>query len=91
MLAGMRAEHVKVLLQDHPAPGAPRLRRHPAGKPSNVVSRLAVTRLTALSKLDGGARAIATSDMFRRLVLRALAKGLATTFDRATRPYKRRG
>ena len=33
-------------------------------------------------------RGIATGDVFRRLVSRALAKGWATTFDRATHPYQ---
>ena len=47
-----------------------------------------LARLTALSKPDGGVRGIATGDVFRRLVSRALAKGWATTFDRATRPYQ---
>ena len=48
----------------------------------------ALARLTALSKPDGGVRGIATGNVFRRLVSRALAKGWATTFDRATRPYQ---
>ena len=56
--------------------------------PANVVPGLALARLTALRTPDGGVRGIATGDVFRRLVSRALAKGWATTFDRATRPYQ---
>ena len=74
----MRAEHLKILLQD----AATRLAN--AQVPANVVPGLALARLTALKKPDGGVRGIATGDVFRRLVSRALAKGWATTFDRAT-------
>ena len=56
--------------------------------PANVVPGLALARLTALRKPDGGVHGIATGDVFRCLVSRALAKGWATTFDRATRPYQ---
>ena len=52
--------------------------------PANVVPGLALARLTALRKPDGGVHGIATGDVFRCLVSRALAKGWATTFDRAT-------
>ena len=87
----MRAEHLKVLLQDQPALellayAATRLAN--AQVPASIVPGLALARLTALSKPDGGVRGIATGDVFRRLVSRALAKGWATTFDRATRPYQ---
>ena len=88
----MRAEHLKVLLQDQPALellayAATRLAN--AQVPASIVPGLAFARLTALSKPDGGVRGIATGDVFRRLVSRALAKGWATTFDRATtRPYQ---
>ena len=90
-LTGMRAEHLKVLLQDQPALellayAATRLAN--AQVPASIVPGLALARLTALSKPDGGVRGIATGDVFRRLVSRALAKGWATTFDRATRPYQ---
>ena len=48
---------------------------------------LALARLTALRKLTGGVRGIATGDCFRRLVARALAKQWAPVFDAATRPF----
>eukprot|EP00439_Symbiodinium_sp_Y106_P087244 s60_g43.t1 len=44
--------------------------------------------MTALRKPDGGIRGIATGDVFRRLVSRALAKTWASTFDAATRPFQ---
>ena len=83
----MRAEQLKILLQDQHAlellaSAATRLAN--AQVPANVVPGLALARLTALRKPDGGVRGIATGDVFRRLVSRALAKGWATTFDRAT-------
>jgi len=90
-LTGMRAERLKILLHDQPALellayAATRLAN--AQVPADVVPGLALARLTALSKPDGGVRGIATGDVFRRLVSRALAKGWAATFDRATRPYQ---
>ena len=90
-LSGMRAEHLKVLLQDLDAvdlltEAATRLAR--AQIPTEVADGLARTRLTALRKPDGGVCGIATGDAFRRLVSRTLAKEWAATFGRATRPYQ---
>ena len=90
-LSGMRAEHLKLLLQDVTAPellahACTRLAN--AQVPADVVAGLAMSRLTALQKPGGGVRGIATGDCFRRLVSRALAKGWADTFDEATRPYQ---
>ena len=56
--------------------------------PPAVVAALALARMTALQKPDGGVRGIATGDVFRRLVSRALAKTWASTFDEAARPYQ---
>eukprot|EP00439_Symbiodinium_sp_Y106_P060789 s3710_g9.t1 len=46
--------------------------------------------MTAVRKPDGGVRGIiiATGDVFRRLVSRALAKTWVSTFDAATRPFQ---
>ena len=44
--------------------------------------------LTALRKPDGGVRGIATGDVFRRLVSKALATEWADKFDQATRPFQ---
>ncbi|CAE7915925.1 unnamed protein product, partial [Symbiodinium sp. KB8] len=90
-LSGMRAEHLKLLLQDLTsvdllAETATRLAR--AQVPADIADGLARTRLTALRKTDGGVRGIATGDSFRRLVSRTLAKEWAAIFDRATRPYQ---
>ena len=86
----MRAEHLKLLLQDLTsvdllAETATRLAR--AQTPADIAHGLARTRLTALRKTDGGVRGIATGDSFRHLVSRTLAKERAATFDRAT-PYQ---
>ena len=56
--------------------------------PPEIQTALAMARLTALRKPDGGVRGIATGDAFRRLVSRTLAKQWATVFDEATRPYQ---
>ncbi|OLP88553.1 hypothetical protein AK812_SmicGene30090 [Symbiodinium microadriaticum] len=45
-----------------------------ANVPSDIAAGLAMARLTALRKPDGGVRGIATGDVFRRLVSRTLAK-----------------
>ena len=42
--------------------------------PADIAAGLALARLTALQKAGGGVRGIATGDVFRRLVPRALAK-----------------
>ena len=92
-LCGARAEHFKLLLSDadglellmHAASVLAQARVPPA-----VAAALALARMTALQKPDGGVRGIATGDVFRRLVSRALAKTWASTFDDATRPYQPR-
>ena len=43
---------------------------------------------TALRKPNGGVRGIATGDVFRRLVSRALAKAFSGELDEATRPFQ---
>ena len=87
----MQAEHLKMLLQDAEAmellaDAATLLAR--AHVPPEIQTVLAMARLTALRKPDGGVRGIATGDAFRRLVSRTLAKQWATVFDEATRPYQ---
>ena len=56
--------------------------------PLAVAAALALARMTALQTPDGGVRGIATGDVFRRLVSRALAKTWASTLNEATRPYQ---
>ena len=90
-LSGMRAEHLKLLLQDGEAiellaEAATHLAQ--AGVPEEVRKALAMARLTALRKPDGGVRGIATGDTFRRLVSRTIAREWAAKFDHATRPYQ---
>ena len=87
----MRAEHLKLLLPDAEAvellaEAANYLARAPV--PAVIRTALAMARLAALRKPDGGVRGLATGDAFRRLVARALAEQWASVFDRATRPYQ---
>ena len=49
---------------------------------------VALSRLTALRKTNGGVRGIATGDVFRRLVSRALARAFSGELDEATRPFQ---
>ena len=67
----------------HAASALAQARVPPAAAAAN-----ALARMTALRKPDGGIRCIATGDVFRRLVSRALAKTSASTFDAATRPFQ---
>ena len=59
-----------------------------ADVPPVIVQALSLSRLTALRKPGGGARGIATGDIFRRLVSTVLARAFANVFDEATRPYQ---
>ena len=90
-LSGMRAEHLKLLLLDGEAiellaEASTLLAK--ARVPVDVCRALAMARLTALRKPDGAVRGIATGDMFRRLVSKALAREWANKFDQATRPFQ---
>ena len=90
-LSGMRAEHLKLWLRDLEAlellaEAATHLAQ--ARIPPDIAAGLAMARLTALRKPDGGVQGIATGDVFRRLVSRTLAKSWADTFDHATRPFQ---
>ena len=87
----MRAEHLKLLLQDVEAQellayAATRVAR--AQLPSTIAAGVAMARLTAFRKPDGGVRGTATGDAFRRLVARTLAKQWAPTIDQATRLFQ---
>ena len=90
-LSGATCEHYKLLLDDAEAL---ELSVHAANLlaaarvPADVAAAVGLSRLTALRKPGGGVRGIATSDTFRRLVSRSLARMFADTFDEATRPYQ---
>ena len=45
-------------------------------------------RMTALQKSNGRVRGIATGDVFRRLVSKALAQQFAGVFNEATAPFQ---
>ena len=85
-LSGMRAEHLKILLQalDLFAFAATGLAN--AQVPTDVAAGIAMARMTALWKPDGGVRGIVTGDVC--LVARVLAKEWAGTFERSTRPFQ---
>ena len=74
-----------------PAPRASRKCRNAAGERASARRRRAGNRASSThsSQQTGRWRARhATGDVFRRLVSRALAKGWANTFDKATRPFQ---
>ena len=56
--------------------------------PTKECKALAMARLTALRKPDGGVRGIATGDTFRRLVSKTFAREWVAKFDQATRPFQ---
>ena len=90
-LSGATVDHYKLLLDD---PTALELLAFAANcfaradVPISVIDALSMSRLTALRKPTGGVRGIATGDVFRRLVSRALARAFAHVFDEATRPFQ---
>ena len=59
-----------------------------AQAPQAALDAIALSRLTALRKPNGGVRGIATGDVFRRLVSRALARAFSGELDEATRPFQ---
>ena len=59
-----------------------------AQAPPAALDAIALSRLTALRKRNGGVRGIATGDVFRRLVSRALARAFSGELDEATRPFQ---
>ena len=78
----MRAEHLKILLADAPAL---ELFVFAATEVANAEVSADMASGLALALL-GGVRGIATGDVFRRLVSRAVAKTWARVFDEATGP-----
>ena len=91
-LSGMRAEHLKLLLQNVPALELLAYASTRLGNtqvPAHIAAGLAMALLTARQQPGGGVRGIATVDVFRRLVSRALA--LLTTPYAHTSSRCRRG
>ena len=85
----LRAEHLKLLLHlvnaiELLTEAATQLAQ--ARVPANIPTALAMARLTALRKPEGGVQGIATVHVFRRLVSKTLAKQWAIYL--ATRPYQ---
>ena len=87
----MTAEHLKPLLEDERGLellGTAACQYATAAVPEEVSRALALARLTALKKGSVGVRGIATEDVFRRLVSRALAQQFAKQFNDATAPHQ---
>ena len=91
-LSGMRAEHLKPLLEAEEsmdALGQVASRLALGLVPDSVGRALALGRLTALQKPGRpDVRGIATGDVLRRLVARTLAQQLGEELDRASEPYQ---
>ena len=90
-LAGMRCEHLRVLLDDEETwqsfvSLAEALAR--AEVPEEIAAALALGRLTALKKESGRVRGIVAGAVMRRLVGKALAKDFGDTFLSATWPFQ---
>eukprot|EP00959_Pyramimonas_sp_CCMP1952_P154945 3241691-Pyramimonas_sp.AAC.1 len=56
--------------------------------PSPIAGALALCKMTALQKPDNAERGIATGDVFRQLVTRALAQQFAEQLAGATTPFQ---
>ena len=90
-LAGMRYEHLRVLLEDENqwgmlAHAATLLARGEV--PQEITEALALGRLTAFRKSNGKVRGIVTSSIFRRLVAKTLAAQFGEAIMAATAPYQ---
>ena len=90
-LSGTRYEHLRVLLEDETLWGdfcslACAFAR--ADIPTDVVDVVAIGRMTALAKPDGGVRGIGTGCAFRRLVCKAFARQFADVFADETAPFQ---
>ena len=84
-------EHLRVLLDDEECV---ELLVGAAGKlvagslPGEVVEGLRIGRMVALTKPNGGIRALVMGDVFRRLVSRTLAQQFAGAFESACAPFQ---
>jgi len=91
-LSGAPVELYKLFLDDAEALGSCTFAVNVAAstQPSSTgsVKAIALTRLTALRKANGGVRGIATGDVFRRLVSRALARAFSEELEAASRPFR---
>ena len=89
--SGCTSEHLRVLLDDEECV---ELMVTAAGKlvaglvPSEVVDGLRLGRMVALTKPNGGIRALVMGDVFRRLVSRTLAQQFAGAFQSACAPFQ---
>ena len=90
-LSGATVELYKLLLDDAAALEAFTYAVNVAARaqaPQVALDAMALSRLTAFRKPNGGVRGIATGDVFRRLVSRALARAFSGELDSATRPFQ---
>ena len=89
--SGMRAEHLKPLLEDETAMellGFAAAQLAEARVPAPVAAALGQCRITALRKPNGGIRGIATGDVLRRLVTRTIAQQFSDDLVAATSPFQ---
>ena len=90
-LSGATVELYKLLLDDEEALESFTFAVNVTARaqaPQAALDAIALSRLTALRKPNGGVRGIATGDVFRRLVSRALARAFSGELDEATRPFQ---
>ena len=88
-LAGMRYEHLRVLIEDDAVWGAfVEMGRDfaRAAVPSSVMQALRLGRMTALKKENGRVRGIVAGSIMRRVVCRAVARQYGERFLTATAP-----
>ena len=88
-LAGMRYEHLRVLLDDDSGWGrfcqmAQAFAR--ADIPANIAVALRLGRMTALKKDSGKVRGIVAGSVIRRVACKAVAKQYSTKLMEATAP-----
>ena len=90
-LAGMRYEHLRVVLEDESAwelfVGMANEFAQ-ATVPSAIMQALRLGRMTALQKGDGRVRGIVAGSVLRRVVCRAVARQYGGVFRKATAPYQ---
>ncbi len=90
-LAGMRYEHLRVLLEDDDAWGFFTLLAQDfarAAVPDSVMQALRLGRMTALQREDGKIRGIVAGSVLRRLVCKAVAAQFSDEFLERTAPFQ---
>ena len=90
-LAGMRYEHLRVLMEDDGAWGLFTLMAQDfarAAVPESVMQALRMGRMTALKREDGKVRGIVAGSVIRRLVCKSVAAKFSQEFLDRTAPFQ---